>query len=163
MADKDQTMTSIDPQTTIGAVRLAVSDLSRSREFYERAIGLVASELEDGSVGLGAPGSAPIIELHGDTAASPLARRATGLYHLAILLPTRRDLAVALVRLAQNRWPLDGASDHLVSEALYLTDPDGNGIEIYRDRPESEWPRAADGSLIVGNDPLDLDALLAEA
>jgi catechol 2,3-dioxygenase len=161
MADKEQTMTSIDPQTTIGAVRLAVSDLSRSREFYERAIGLVASELEDGSIGLGAPGSAPMIELHGDSAASPLSRRATGLYHLAILLPTRRDLAVALVRLAQNRWPLDGASNHLVSEALYLSDPDGNGIEIYRDRPRTEWS-SRDGQIEMATIALDLDDIIAE-
>ena len=77
--------------------------------------------------------------LHGDSAAPRLDRRATGLYHLAILVPTRLDLAFALARLAEARWPLDGASDHLVSEALYLSDPDGNGIEIYRDRPRDEW------------------------
>jgi catechol 2,3-dioxygenase len=154
-------MTSIDPDTAIGAVRLTVSDLARSRDFYERTIGLQATEQDDGSVGLGVPGAAPIVELHGDPAASPLQRRATGLYHLAILLPTRRDLALALVRLAQTRWPLDGASDHLVSEALYLSDPDGNGIEIYRDRPREQW-RATDGELAMATLALDLDDILGE-
>ncbi|MBV9943625.1 MAG: VOC family protein, partial [Solirubrobacterales bacterium] len=108
----------IDPSTTLGPVRLTVSDLDRSRTFYERAIGLRASELDDGTLGLGASDEPVVIELRGDSAAPRLNRRATGLYHLAILVPTRRDLAFALARLVQTRWPLDGASDHLVSEAL---------------------------------------------
>ena len=102
-----------------------------------------------------------MIELHGDSAAPPLRRRTTGLYHLAILLPTRRDLASALVRLAQSRWPLDGASDHLVSEALYLSDPDGNGIEIYRDRARAEWP-SRDGQIEMATLALDLDDVIGE-
>jgi catechol 2,3-dioxygenase len=154
-------MTSIDPQTTIGAVRLTVSDLARSQNFYERTIGLAAAEQDDGTVALGVPGAPPVLELYGDASATPLQRRATGLYHLAILLPTRRDLALALVRLAQTRWPLDGASDHLVSEALYLSDPDGNGIEIYRDRPRDRWP-GTDGQLEMATLPLDLDDVLGE-
>jgi catechol 2,3-dioxygenase len=151
----------IDRDTTLGPVRLTVSQLDRSRAFYERAIGLRATELDDGTLALGAGDGPPLIELLGDTSAPRLNRRAPGLYHLAILVPTRRDLAFALARLAQTRWPLDGASDHLVSEALYLSDPDGNGIEIYRDRPRDEWPRSGD-QLQMATLPLDLDSLLDE-
>jgi catechol 2,3-dioxygenase len=151
----------IDPETALGPVRLTVIDLGRSRAFYERAIGLRATELDGGTLALGVPGGPALIELRGDSAAGRLNRRAPGLYHLAILLPTRLDLAFALARLVQTRWPLDGASDHLVSEALYLSDPDGNGIEIYRDRPRSEWRRDGD-QLQMATLPLDLDDLVAE-
>jgi catechol 2,3-dioxygenase len=151
----------IDPATALGPVRLTVSQLARSRAFYERAIGLRVTELDDGTLALGVAGESPLIELRGDTAASPLNRRAPGLYHLAILVPSRRDLAFALARLAGTRWPLDGASDHLVSEALYLSDPDGNGIEIYRDRDRAEWPRAGD-QLQMSTLPLDLNSVLGE-
>ena len=99
--------------------------------------------------------------MRGDSSAPALDRRATGLFHLAILLPTRLDLAFALARLAEARWPLDGASDHLVSEALYLSDPDGNGIEIYRDRPRDQW-RRREGQLEMATLPLDIDGLLGE-
>jgi catechol 2,3-dioxygenase len=151
----------IDPDTTLGPVRLTVSELDRSRAFYERAIGLRASERDDGTLALGPAGEPPLIELRGDSAAPRLNRRAPGLYHLAVLVPTRRDLAFALARLAQARWPLDGASDHRVSEALYLSDPDGNGIEIYRDRPREQWPRSGD-RLEMATLPLDLDGLIDE-
>jgi catechol 2,3-dioxygenase len=153
--------TSIDAATAIGAVRLTVSDLERSRSFYGRALGLSARELEDGSLALGAHDESALIELHGDVSAPALNRRATGLFHLAVLVPSRRDLAFALARLADARWPLDGASDHLVSEALYLSDPDGNGIEIYRDRPRSEW-RRSEGRLEMATLPLALDDVLGE-
>jgi catechol 2,3-dioxygenase len=133
----------IAADTSLGAVSLVVSDLNRSRMFYETVLGLRAEELDDGGLALGAPAAAgpmrTLVRLYGDAAAPALNRSATGLYHLAILVPTRADLGHALIRLAETRWPLDGASDHLVSEALYLSDPDGNGIEIYRDRPRSEW------------------------
>jgi catechol 2,3-dioxygenase len=145
----------------MGTVRLAVSDLDRSRDFYERAIGLRSSERDDGTLAFGVAGERPLIELHGDPSAPRLDRRATGLYHLAVLVPSRLDLALALARVSEARWPLDGASDHLVSEALYLSDPDGNGIEIYRDRPREEWPRA-DGDLAMDTLPLDLDSVLGE-
>jgi len=151
----------IDPSTTLGPVRLTVSDLDRSRAFYERAIGLRATELDDGSVGLGAAGGPPLVELRGDTSAPRLNRRAPGLYHLAILLPTRLDLAFALARLVQAQWPLDGASDHLVSEALYLSDPDGNGIEIYHDRPRADWRYDGD-QLQMSTLPLDLNDLVGQ-
>jgi catechol 2,3-dioxygenase len=152
----------IDRGTVIGTVSLTVADADRSRSFYERALGLRASELDDGALALGsAGGERPLIELQADGSAPSLDRRATGLFHLAILLPSRRDLALALARLVEVRWPLDGASDHLVSEALYLSDPDGNGIEIYRDRPRERWPRAG-GKLEMATLPLDLNNLLGE-
>jgi catechol 2,3-dioxygenase len=145
----------------MGTVRLTVSDIQRSRAFYERAIGLTPWEHDDGAVGLGPSAAEPLVELWGDSAAPGLDGRAPGLFHLAILVPTRRDLAFALRRLADARWPLDGASDHLVSEALYLSDPDGNGIEIYRDRPRPEW-RQRDGQLEMATLPLDLEGVLSE-
>jgi catechol 2,3-dioxygenase len=152
---------SIHPDTDLGTVSLTVSDLDRSRTFYERAIGLRAAELDDGALALGVGGERPLIELRGDASAPALDRRATGLFHLAILMPRRLDLALAVARLVEARWPLDGASDHLVSEALYLSDPDGNGIEIYHDRPRDAWPRR-DGQLEMATLPLDLDDLVGE-
>jgi catechol 2,3-dioxygenase len=153
--------TGIDPATSMGAVRLIVSDLARSRSFYEQALGLRASEQADGTLAFGVAGERPLVVLRGDASAPPLDRGATGLFHLAILPPSRRDLASALARLAQAEWPLDGASDHLVSEALYLSDPDGNGIELYRDRPRTEW-RQINGQLEMSTLPLDLQSVLAE-
>ncbi len=148
--------------TGVGAVRLTVSDLGRSRAFYEGALGLQARSLEDGSLGVGSPGEPPLVELTPDAAARPLDRRATGLFHLAILVPSRLHLAHALARLAEVRWPLDGASDHLVSEALYLSDPDGNGIEIYRDRPRDQWRHDENGNLQMATLALDLRSLTRE-
>jgi len=153
--------TAIHSDTALGTVRLTVSDLDSARSFYERAIGLHATDRDDGTVGLGARGERPLIELLGDSSAPALNRRATGLYHLAILVPSRLDLALALARLADARWPLDGASDHLVSEALYLSDPEGNGIEIYRDRPRDQWPRNGD-RLEMATLALDLNSVLDE-
>jgi catechol 2,3-dioxygenase len=152
---------SIDSDTTLGTVRLTVGDLDRSRTFYERAIGLRPFDRDDGTIGLGINAQRPLVELRGDSSAPALNRSATGLYHLAILVPERRDLALAITRLAQARWPLDGASDHLVSEALYLSDPDGNGLEIYRDRPREQWRRTA-GGLEMATLPLDLDGVMHE-
>jgi catechol 2,3-dioxygenase len=147
--------------TTMGTVSLTVSDLERAGAFYEHALGLAPRELDDGDLVLGAPGAPGLVRLHGDASAPALDRQATGLFHLAILLPSRLELAHALVRLAQARWPLDGVADHLVSEALYLSDPDGNGIELYRDRPRDEW-RYADGQLEMATLPLDLNHLADE-
>ncbi len=158
-----QAQTSIAPATTIGSVHLTVPNLERSRGFYERVLGLSASEQPDGSVLLGgAARLPPLLSLMGDSAATPRNPRETGLFHFAIVVPTRRDLAVALVRLIEGGWRLSGASDHLVSEALYLDDPDGNGVEIYRDRDRSQWRRDADGNLEMATLPLDLEDLLAE-
>jgi catechol 2,3-dioxygenase len=155
------TTTSIHPATTLGPDALTVSDVAASRQFYEQAIGLRASERDDGAVELAAQDGQPLVVLHGDNAPPRLDRRATGLFHLAILFPSRLDLAFALARLAEARWPLDGASDHLVSEALYLSDPDGNGIELYRDRPRDEW-RYDNGALEMSTLPLDLRDVLGE-
>ncbi|MBV8430006.1 MAG: VOC family protein [Solirubrobacterales bacterium] len=151
----------IHPDTSLGTVRLTVTDLDRSRRFYEQALGLRALERDDGTLGFGVGGERPLVELRGDPSAPGLDRGATGLFHVAILMPSRRDLAVALARLAQAHWPLDGASDHLVSEALYLSDPDGNGIEIYRDRPREEW-RQVNGQLQMSTLPLDVRGLLED-
>jgi catechol 2,3-dioxygenase len=153
--------TSIAPATVMGTVSLTVRDLARSRQFYEQALGLHGTETREGALALSAPGGAPLVELRGEQSAPALNRRATGLYHLAILFPSRRDLAFALARLSAARWPLDGASDHLVSEALYLSDPDGNGIELYRDRPRADWQRR-NGELAMATLPLEIDSLVAE-
>jgi catechol 2,3-dioxygenase len=157
---------SLPSTTTVGTVALTVSDLARSQAFYERVLGLEGVPDDRGDLALFAPGgresgARPLVALHPDASAPPLARRATGLFHLALLFPDRRALAFALARLAANRYPLDGASDHLVSEALYLSDPDGNGIELYRDRPREQW-RYRDGQLAMATLPLDLDDLLSE-
>jgi catechol 2,3-dioxygenase len=147
--------------TSLGAVSLTVSDLARSRAFYESALGLSVRETDDGALAFTVPGGVDLVRLHGDPSAPALDRRATGLFHQAILFPTRLDLAHALARLAEAQWPLDGVGDHLVSEALYLSDPDGNGIELYRDRPREDWRYDA-GQLQMATLPLDLRNLADE-
>jgi catechol 2,3-dioxygenase len=152
---------SIHPDTAVGPVDLAVADVARSERFYHDIIGLKPLAREDGSLAMAADGATPLLRLHEQPGARPRPRRSTGLYHFAILTPSRLALARSLRRLAETRWPLTGASDHLVSEALYLDDPDGNGIEIYRDRPRDQWPRM-DGQIQMAVDPLDVDGILAE-
>jgi catechol 2,3-dioxygenase len=158
---------SIDPATSMGAVRLTVADLEGMRDFYRDAIGLTVDRGGDGVVRLGTPGyneglvDEVLVELVGDPDAPPRPRGTSGLFHLAILVPTRADLARALQRVAETGWRLSGASDHLVSEALYLSDPEGNGIELYRDRPREDWP-VRDGVLQMDTLPLDLDGVLGE-
>jgi catechol 2,3-dioxygenase len=149
---------SIDSGTSMGAVRLVVADLDRLRDFYRDAIGLSELPPEDRTVRLGTDGE-PIIELVGEPDAPPRPHGTSGLFHLAILVPSRQDLARALQRVAEAGWRLSGASDHLVSEALYLSDPEGNGIELYRDRPREEWP-VRDGVIQMDTLPLDLDGVL---
>jgi catechol 2,3-dioxygenase len=151
---------SIDPATSVGRVALTVRDLGGVRGFYERVVGLRAIEAGEGRVLLGA-GDGPLVELVEDLAAPPRPPRTTGLFHLAILVPDRAELARSLQRMVETRWPLAGASDHLVSDALYLGDPEGNGIEIYRDRPREEWQRDGD-ELRMATLPLDLNNLLGE-
>ena len=155
------TAPAIAAATAMGEVGLTVSDLERSRAFYENALGLRPRERDDGGLAFSVPGGTDLVSLHGDASAPRLDRRATGLYHLAILFPSRLALAHALARLAAAHWSLDGVSDHLVSEALYLSDPDGNGIELYRDRPRAEW-RYAGGQLQMATLPLDLRGLADE-
>jgi catechol 2,3-dioxygenase len=144
-----------------GAVRLRVADLPRAQEFYERAVGLGTIDCSDDLARLGTDGMTAV-ELEARRDAERRPPRTTGLFHLAILVPDRAELARALVRVANAGWRLSGASDHLVSEALYLSDPEDNGIEIYRDRPRSEW-QYGDGDIRMSTLPLDLDGLLADA
>jgi catechol 2,3-dioxygenase len=149
---------SIDAGAAIGGVHLRVSDLDRSLDFYTRVLGLDVSSRSPQTAVLGAGGRA-LVTLRALPGAVPRPRRTTGLYHFAVLMPDRTSLAHALARLVAARWPLQGASDHGVSEAIYLGDPDGLGIEIYRDRPRDAWPMAGDGLAMV-SDPFDLRALL---
>jgi catechol 2,3-dioxygenase len=145
----------------LGPLHLTVSDLDRSVGFYQDALGLRVHGRDDGSAALGA-GGADLLVLHEQPGARPAGRHA-GLYHFALLFPDRAALARALGRLAVTRTPIDGASDHGVSEALYLSDPDGNGIELYADRDRSEWPPPPGNDWRVGmfTHALDLDGLLA--
>ena len=143
-----------------GPVRLRVADLDSEREFYERAIGLSPIDSGDGVARLGSDGT-PVVELDHRADAPARAPRTTGLFHLAILVPDRAALAAALARAVRAGGRISGASDHLVSEALYLNDPEGNGIEIYRDRPRAEWERYG-GEIRMSTLPLDVDGLLAE-
>jgi catechol 2,3-dioxygenase len=152
----------LDPTTAVGPVALTVADLSRARDFYERVVGLRTLAHDGERARLGAADGGPaLVELVGDASAAPQPAHASGLFHLALLLPSRLELARALRRIVAAGWPLDGASDHLVSEALYLSDPEGNGIEIYRDRPREQWARR-DGELAMATLPLDLQELAGE-
>jgi catechol 2,3-dioxygenase len=151
---------SIDAGTRMGPVRLTVADLDALRRFYAEAVGLSELGEEDGIVRLGTDSGA-VVELVGDPDAPPRPRGTSGLFHLAILVPSRPDLARTLQRVAEAGWRLSGASDHLVSEALYTSDPEGNGIELYRDRPREEWP-TRDGQIQMDTRPLDLDGVLSE-
>jgi len=152
--------------TRIGHVHLKVADLERSLRFYCGVLGFeIMQRMGDSAAFISAGGYHHHIGLNtweskGGTA--PEFGR-TGLYHLAILYPTRADLGDALARLVRAGTPLDGAADHGVSEALYLRDPDDNGVELYRDRPESEWPRDKNGNLQMFTRPLDVRSLLLEA
>lgn len=151
----------IHPETAIGSTHLTVADLDRSRQFYCDVLGFRALGGAGPALTLTADGATPLVVLAEQRGAQPKPRRATGLYHFAILVPSRLDLARSLRGLAEARYPLSGASDHLVSEALYLDDPDGNGIEIYRDRPRDEWPRL-NGQVQMTTDPLDVDGIVRE-
>ena len=153
----------IDPALRIRSVTLAVSELPRSVEFYERALGLPVIERENGSALLGPVREQPALELVEIEAPTPLPPGASGLYHVAWLHPSRAALADTVRRVAGARWPLEGASDHGVSEAIYLSDPDGLGIEIYADRPREQWPHRPDGGLEMVTLPLDLEDLLAQS
>jgi catechol 2,3-dioxygenase len=146
----------------IGTVSLTVADLGSERPFYERVLGLRAEDKGNGTVRLGGDGGTPVLELVADPDALERPPGTTGLFHFAVLVPDRAELARALHRVLENGWHFTGASDHLVSEALYLQDPEGNGIEIYRDRPRDEWETKG-GELAMATLPLDLDALAADA
>ena len=155
----------IDPRVDIGHVHLKVADLDRAIAFYSGVLGFDVITRWPGAAFLSAGGYHHHIGLNTWESAggSPPPPGTTGLYHVAIRYPDRAALGEALQRLTENRVRLEGASDHGVSEALYLRDPDGNGIELYWDRPREEWPRAADGSIEMISAPLDLGALRAAA
>jgi catechol 2,3-dioxygenase len=152
----------LDPNLRIGSVKLAVSDLSRSVDFYERVLGLPLISRENDGARMGVDREMPLLELTALDHATAIPPGSTGLFHIAWLHPTRADLAATVRRVASARWPIDGAADHGVSEALYLSDPDGLGIEIYADRPRERWARPPDGhGVVMVTLPLDLDGLLA--
>jgi catechol 2,3-dioxygenase len=162
-----QTRGSIDPRVDIGHVHLKVADIKRALDFYCGVLGFdLVQRMGDQAAFLSAGGYHHHIGLNTweSRGGSPPSPGTTGLYHVAIRYPTRAALADALRRLSEAKVPLEGASDHGVSEALYLRDPDSNGIELYWDRPQEQWPRPADGSEGVAMDtaPLDLNGLLAE-
>jgi catechol 2,3-dioxygenase len=155
----------IDPRVEIGHVHLKVADLDRAVAFYSGVLGFeVTQRMGSSAAFLSAGGYHHHIGLNTweSLGGSPPPRGTTGLYHVAIRYPDRHTLADALRRLIAAGIPLDGAADHGVSEALYLRDPDANGVELYRDRAPAEWPRSPDGQLEMVTRPLDLDALLAE-
>ncbi|HND62663.1 MAG TPA: VOC family protein [Opitutaceae bacterium] len=150
----------------IGHVHLKVSDLDRALRFYRDVLGFsLMQRFGSQAAFLSAGGYHHHLGLNTweSAGARPPPRGHTGLYHVAILYPTRVELADALRRVVTAGLQLEGAADHGVSEALYLHDPDGNGIELYWDRPEAEWPRKPDGSLAMVTEPLDLEALLQAA
>lgn len=149
----------IAPDTRMGAVHLTVADLERSREYYEDAIGLRVLSRDEHTLRLGPAGGEELLVLIEEPGAEPVRGGHTGLFHFALLLPDRVDLARWLAHAAERRVPISGASDHFVSEALYLRDPDHHGIEIYRDRPREDW-YDADGAFRMGTIPLDVEDLL---
>ncbi|ELZ20763.1 glyoxalase/bleomycin resistance protein/dioxygenase [Haloterrigena salina JCM 13891] len=147
--------------TRLGRSVLTVSDESAMVDFYRDVIGLSVLSREGATTVLGA-GDAPLLELRHAPDARPRPTDATGLFHNAFLVPSREALGDGLARI-RDRWELTGASDHGVSEALYLDDPEGNGVEFYRDRPRSEWPRDGEGGIQIGSWPLDLESVAAAA
>ncbi|GGC62538.1 glyoxalase [Siccirubricoccus deserti] len=156
----------IHPQARIGHVHLKVADIDRALAFWRDVIGLeVQARMGDRAVFLSAGGYHHHIALNTweSEGGAPPPPGSTGLYHVALVYPDRAALGTALLRVLKAGVPLEGASDHGVSEAIYLRDPDGNGVELYRDRPPIEWPRDAAGKLAMTNRRFDLQALLAEA
>jgi catechol 2,3-dioxygenase len=155
----------IPPLTRIGHVHLKVADIQKALSFYRDLLGFeITTWYGDSAVFISAGGYHHHIGLNtwfSKNGARP-SRNSTGLFHTAILYPTRKDLAIALKRILDSGYPLTGASDHGVSEALYLDDPDGNGVELYWDRPSPAWPRDKDGNLIMVTESLDLKNLLDE-
>lgn len=152
--------------TRIGHVHLKVADLERSLKFYRDLLGFeVQQYYGDSAVFISAGGYHHHIGLNTwySKNADPAPINSAGLFHTAILFPTRKDLAIALKRLLEANYPLTGASDHGVSEAIYLNDPDRNGVELYWDKPKEQWPRDAKGNLLMVTESLDLDDLLRSA
>jgi catechol 2,3-dioxygenase len=149
------------PITFVGEVSINVMDLNKAIKFYQEIIGFQVLTQKDGKAVLTADGQTPLLTLEQPTNVSAKEEKTTGLYHFALLLPTRADLSAFLRHLRQKGYGF-GASDHYVSEALYIRDPDGNGIEVYRDRPASEWTWS-NGEVAMATVPLDKQSLLAES
>ena len=155
----------IDPRTSIGHVHLKVADLERSVKFYTKILSFeVMTRMGNSAAFLSVGGYHHHIGLNtwesGD--GNPPPKGSTGLYHFAILVPSRKELARVFKRLSDNNWPIEGASDHGVSEAIYLKDPDGNGIEIYADRPRNKWPKDTHGKIDMYTKRLNIDSLMKE-
>jgi catechol 2,3-dioxygenase len=165
MRDLPDAANPLDPRVRIGHVHLKVADLERSLDFYCGVLGFELMQRHGNEAAFVSAGGyhhhigLNTWESAGGTSPPP---GSTGLYHFAILYPSRLELANALRRLLAAEIPLDGASDHGVSEALYLRDPDNNGVELYWDRPKELWPRTSDGKVSMSTRPLDLDSLLRE-
>jgi catechol 2,3-dioxygenase len=162
-------MPGIAPDARVGRVRLRVADLERSLELYRDVLGFEVSGRAHGLVALATPadddgpgGELIVLEERAGIARRPSRPVTTGLYHVALLLPSRAALGAMLQQLGRTEYPLRGASDHGVSESLYLDDPDGNGLEIYADRPRERWPMH-DGLIEMGIDPMDVNGVLREA
>jgi catechol 2,3-dioxygenase len=165
MARDPKDVAAVDPRTRIGHVHLKVADLERALGFYCGVLGFeLMQRYGEGAAFVAAGGYHHHIALNTweSLGGSPPPRGTTGLYHVAIVYPTRAALADALRRLLRAGIPLDGASDHGVSESLYLRDPDQNGVELYCDRPQEAWPRAEGGGLAMYTRPLDVEGLLRE-
>jgi catechol 2,3-dioxygenase len=155
----------VPSQTKIGHVHLKVSDLTRALDFYRGLLGFdLITMYGDQAAFISAGGYHHHIGLNTwySQDAPPAKKQGVGLFHIAILYPTRKDLALIFNRLMENNYPLTGASDHGVSEALYLDDPDGNGVELYYDRPKEQWPKKSDGSIEMFTRPLNLEGLMGE-
>ena len=155
----------INPETSIGHVHLKVANIERALSFYRDVLGFEVTQwYGDDAVFLSAGGYHHHIGLNTwmSRNADPAPPHSAGLFHLAVLYPERQDLALALKWLLESNYPIDGASDHGVSEALYLRDPDDNGVELAADRPEDQWPRSESGKLAMVTRPLDVEGLLAE-
>lgn len=151
----------LDPHMQLGYVTLRVQSLEKQRAFYQDAFGLHVIEERSDRLVLSVDNVHPLIVLQASENVVQKPDHTTGLYHLALLIPTRADLAYVIAHLIQKGIRFDGASDHLFSEAFYLTDPEGNGIEIYRDRPRSDWPRTESGELVSASDPIDFQGIMA--
>ncbi|RKP53047.1 VOC family protein [Cohnella endophytica] len=157
------TIPSIHADTVLGSFKIKVSNLARSIEFYREVVGFQVLSQDQSSARLTVDGIHAFAILEEIPSALITPRRtSSGLYHFAILVPTREHLGLSLRRLAESGIPV-GQGDHSVSEALYISDPDNNGIEIYRDRPRSEWKHDAQGNILMGTDPVDIEGLLALA
>ena len=146
-------------ETRMGPATLKVANLARAVDFYHRVLGLAVLEQAQTTATLGVGGQ-PLLRLEAVEGGQRQPDFSTGLYHLAIRLPSRADLGRVLLNLARSQYPLSGFSDHLVSEAVYLNDPDGNGLELYRDRPRTEWPYK-NGMIQMATDPLDVEGIIA--